>query len=124
MKGLETNVKLRCLYIQENVLDKIEGLENMKELRQLNISDNMIKKVEGLAGCTMLDTLHMKANRLGQLKEEDGGDIGSLKGLLECPTLTCLDIQNNYLNDPAIVDEILVKLPILKVLYTQGNKFC
>lgn len=64
--------------------------------------------VSGLEGCTALDTLHMKANRLGQHKE---GDIASLMGLLKCPTLTCLDIQNNYLHEPAILDEILVKLP-------------
>ena len=92
MLGLENNLQLRSLYIQENVLTQIEGLDNLKELRQLNVSDNMIKKVSGLAGCTSLDTLHMKNNRLGQLKEEDGGDLAALKGLLECPTLTCLDI--------------------------------
>ena len=124
LTGLEENRELRSLYVQENCIDKIEGLENMKELRVMNISDNMLKKITGLKGCIILDTLHMKANRLGQLKEEDGGDLEALKGLLECPTLSCLDIQANYLHDPAIVDEILCKLPNLKVLYTQGNNFC
>ena len=124
LTGLEENHQLRSLYIQENCIDKIEGLENMKELRVMNISDNMLKKIDGLEGCVIMDTLHMKANRLGQLKEEDGGDIECLKGLLACPTLSCVDIQANYLHDPAIVDEILCKLPNLKVLYTQGNSFC
>lgn len=75
----------------------------------------MIKCVSGIDKCISLDTLHMKANRLGHHQE---GDVESLKGLLACATLTCLDIQNNYLTDPAIVDEILTKLPNLKVLYT------
>ena len=93
----------------------------MVHLRQLNVADNMLKHVSGIDKCISLDTLHMKANRLGHNKE---GDVESLIGLLACPTLTCLDIQNNYLTDPAIVEEVLVKLPNLKVLYTQGNDFC
>lgn len=34
-----------------------------------------------------------------------------------------LDISDNYLTDPAILDEVLVKIPQLKVLYCQGNEF-
>ena len=61
----------------------------------------------------------MKGNRLGQYPE---GDVASLKGLLERPSLTCLDIQNNYLSDPAILDEVIYKMPNLRVLYLQNNK--
>mmetsp|Transcript_20572 Transcript_20572/g.31349 ORF Transcript_20572/g.31349 Transcript_20572/m.31349 type:complete len:443 (-) Transcript_20572:306-1634(-) len=120
LTGLETNVELRSLFIQENVIEKIEGLDNLTELRQLNLSDNMIKTVTGLAGCTNLDTLYMKRNRLGK---DECGDIETLKGLLERPNLTCLDISDNYLTDPEIVPEILMKLPNIKVLYLQGNDF-
>jgi hypothetical protein len=49
----------------------------------------MIEKVEGLGECPNLDTLHLKRNRLGRF---EGGSIESLKGLLDCPTITCLDI--------------------------------
>lgn len=78
----------------------------------------MIEKVEGLGECTKLDTVHLKRNRLGRF---EGGCIESLKGLLDCPTITCLDIQDNHLDDPKILDEILVKMPCLKVLYLMNN---
>ena len=74
----------------------------------------MVKFVGGIDQCTKLDTLYLKRNRLGK---DEKGDIESLKGLLDRPTLTCLDISDNYLTDPNILDEILVKLPNLAVLY-------
>jgi hypothetical protein len=40
-----------------------------------------------------------------------------LIGLLECPSIVCLDIQNNKIAEADILDEILVKMPKLKVLY-------
>jgi dynein assembly factor 1 len=67
-----------------------------------------------------LDNLNLKGNRIGQTKDSC---IDSIKGLLDCPSITSLDISQNYLKDPALVDEVLVKMPNLKVLYCQGNKF-
>lgn len=67
-----------------------------------------------------MDTLYLKRNRLGK---DDRGDVESLRGLLKRPTITCLDISDNYLSDPQILDEILVKMPNLAVLYCQGNDF-
>lgn len=78
----------------------------------------MIKKVSGLAECELLDTIYLKRNRIGK---DDCGDVEALKGLLERPTLTCIDLQDNYISDPAILEEILVKLPNLAVLYLQNN---
>lgn len=43
---------------------------------------------------------------------------------MDCPSIESLDISDNYLEDPAIVDEILAKMPNLKVLHAQNNKFC
>lgn len=45
-------------------------------------------------------------------------------GLLECPSISVLDISDNYIDDPAIVSEILEKMPKLAVLYLQGNPVC
>ena len=104
--------------MQENMINKIEGLQHMTDLRQLNLSENMIQKVEGLENCVNLDTVHLKRNSLGRW---EGGCIESLKGLLDCPTISCLDIQDNYLDDPAILEEILMKMPNLKVLYMMNN---
>ena len=122
LTGLETNYRMRSLFIQENMIAKMEGLDNLNELRQLNLNENIISKIEGLAGCDELDTLYMKGNRLG--RNEEGGDVEALRGLLDRPTLNCVDIQENDIRDPAIVEEILYKMPKIAVLYvSKGNKF-
>ena len=64
--GLERNHEMRTLFIQENLIRKIEGLENLKELKTLNVSRNSIEEITGLASCTKLDTLWIASNRLGQ----------------------------------------------------------
>jgi len=86
------------------------------------LNDNILDKIEGLSNCTSLETLHLKANRLGQHRDS-ATDVDVLIGVLECPTITSLDLQSNYLHDPAIIDEVLVKMPNLKVLYCQNNEF-
>ena len=68
----------------------------------------MIRKISGLKGCDMLDTLYLKSNRLGQ--GADTTDVEALKGLLERPTLTCIDIQSNYLTEPEIFEEVIFKM--------------
>ena len=50
--------------------------------------------------------------------------IDDLRGLLECPSITVLDISDNYIEDPAILPEILEKMPHLSVLYLMGNPVC
>lgn len=92
----------------------------MKELAILNLNDNVIEKVDNLGECTALTTCYLKRNKLGRHKE---GDLEALKGLLECPTITCLDISENWLTDEKILPEILEKLPNLACLYSQGNDF-
>jgi len=93
----------------------MEGLENLRQLANLNLSDNMISTVEGIANCDNLDTLELARNRVGR------NGIDDLRGLLECPSITTLDLQNNKIEDPEILEEILVNMPNLKVLYLQNN---
>ena len=38
------------------------------------------------------------------------------------PTISVLDISDNKITDEGIVDEILVKMPALSVLYLQNNE--
>ena len=118
LEGFETNTQLRCLYIHENSIEKIEGLENNEELRNLNLSENLIKKVEGLGSLEVLENLQLKRNRIGK----EG--IGDVEGLLECPSISCLDISYNMIDFPEIVEDIFGRLPNLKVLYLQGNPVC
>ncbi len=46
-----------------------------------------------------------------------------MKGLLDCPSIHTLDVQNNFLDDRNIVDEIFCKMPNLAVLYCNNNEF-
>lgn len=107
------------LFMQENVIEEIEGLETLVKLRNLNLADNCLRKVGGLGGCVELETLNLKRNRIGA----GGTGVDDLRGLLECPSLTSLDIADNHVDDPAVVDEIFVKLPNIRVIYAQNNPF-
>ena len=71
----------------------------------------MIAKIEGLEFCTGLDSLYIKNNRIGVNGMDD------VVGLLECKNLACLDIQGNKIDFAEMVDDVLVKMPRLKVLY-------
>jgi dynein assembly factor 1, axonemal len=44
-----------------------------------------------------------------------------VRGLLECPSLTCVDISDNYIEEETIVDEIWANMPHIAVIYQQGN---
>jgi len=46
-----------------------------------------------------------------------------IHGLLECRTISILDLSNNCIDDPSIID-ILEKLTNLRVLYLRGNDVC
>ena len=40
--------KLRILYLQNNIIPKIEGITHLKDLEYLNVALNNITKIEGL----------------------------------------------------------------------------
>jgi len=106
------------LYIQENIFDKIENLNHLKELHYLNLNDNFISKIENLNDMPNMGTLQIKKNRIGK------NGLSDVIGLLELPSITVLDISDNQIDDPAVVDEVLVKMPNLAVLYLKGNPVC
>ncbi|RHY91560.1 hypothetical protein DYB35_010258, partial [Aphanomyces astaci] len=54
--------KLRILYLQNNIIEKIEDLTHMKDLRYLNLALNNIKKIEGLGSCEFLEKLDLTVN--------------------------------------------------------------
>lgn len=117
--GLDKLSNLRSLYLHENLIRKIENLEGCPLIVNLNLSDNCIVRIENLGHLKNLSTLQIKRNSLGQ----EGDSVECLKGLLEIPSISVLDISDNRLKDEAIVDEILVKMPNLSVLYLMNNEF-
>lgn len=59
----------------------------------------------------------IKRNRIGV------NGLDDLKGLLEMPELSVLDLSDNKVSDENVLPEIFEKIPKLAVLYTQNNEF-
>ena len=116
LDGLQLNRELVSLYMHENCIRKMEHLSTLRNLKIFNLAHNWIERIEGLEGL-QLDTLYLARNRIGWNGIED------LKGLLECPSLTCIDLQKNNIEDAAVLPEIFEKMPELRVLYLLDNKF-
>lgn len=54
--------KLYMLFLQQNILEKIEGLSGFAKLVCLNLSHNKITKIEGLEGCVSLKNFDLSHN--------------------------------------------------------------
>eukprot|EP00033_Pygsuia_biforma_P004279 GCRY01004692.1.p1 GENE.GCRY01004692.1~~GCRY01004692.1.p1 ORF type:complete len:408 (+),score=83.49 GCRY01004692.1:267-1490(+) len=66
---------LEILFLQSNLIPKIEGLHKLKCLQYLNLALNNITKIENLEGCESLEKLDLTANFIENL-----GDVGTLSG--------------------------------------------
>lgn len=55
--GLTALVKLDCLLLNRNKIEKIEGLETLVNLEVLDLSDNRIKAIENLSHLSKLEVL-------------------------------------------------------------------
>lgn len=79
--------KLKILYLQNNLIPKIENLHRLKELEYLNLALNNILRVEGLTGCEMLNKLDLTVNFIA--------DVTSIESLKENRHLTQLYLTGN-----------------------------
>jgi len=86
----------------------------LTHLWSLNVQSNFIEKIEGLQNCTGLNTLIIAKNKIGF---NGVADIEELVGTNLCS----LDIQDNRIEDPDILPEVLARIPDLRVLYLKGN---
>ena len=60
---IQENCKhLKILYLQNNLIEKIENLYKLKELQYLNLALNNITKIEGLQSCESLNKLDLTLN--------------------------------------------------------------
>ncbi|KAK2142007.1 hypothetical protein LSH36_1006g00020 [Paralvinella palmiformis] len=67
---------LKILYLQSNLIPKIENVGRLKKLEYLNLALNNIERIENLEGCESLKKLDLTVNFVGQLTT-----IKSLKDL-------------------------------------------
>ena len=53
---------LKILYLQNNVIGRLENLHHLKQLDYLNLAMNNIPKIEGLGSCEFLNKLDLTVN--------------------------------------------------------------
>uniref|UniRef100_A0A8C0ETU5 Leucine-rich repeat-containing protein 6 n=1 Tax=Bubo bubo TaxID=30461 RepID=A0A8C0ETU5_BUBBB len=58
---------LKILYLQNNLIPKLENVGKLKKLEYLNVALNNIEKIENLEGCEELKKLDLTANFIGEL---------------------------------------------------------
>ncbi|KAM4865566.1 dynein axonemal assembly factor 11 isoform 2-T2 [Thomomys bottae] len=59
--------ELKILYLQNNLIGKIENVNKLKKLEYLNLALNNIEKIENLEGCEVLTKLDLTVNFIGDL---------------------------------------------------------
>lgn len=106
--------KLRILYLQNNIIEKIEDLTHMKELRYLNVALNNISKIEGLQSCEFLNKLDLTVNFVDFDTLEQS--IGHLKPLQHLRELYMLGnpCQSNW--ETGFREYVIASLPQLEIL--------
>jgi protein TilB len=57
--------KLKILYLQNNIINRIENLFHLKDLEYLNLALNNVRKIEGLRNCEFLKKLDLTVNFVG-----------------------------------------------------------
>ncbi|XP_068731074.1 dynein axonemal assembly factor 11-like [Montipora capricornis] len=67
--------ELKILYLQSNLIPKIENVSRLKKLEYLNLALNNVTKIENLEGCESLQKLDLTVNFVGDLTS-----IESLRG--------------------------------------------
>ncbi|XP_072018115.1 dynein axonemal assembly factor 11-like [Amphiura filiformis] len=58
---------LKILYLQSNLIPKIENVGRLKKLEYLNLALNNIERIENLQGCESLKKLDLTVNFVGEL---------------------------------------------------------
>uniref|UniRef100_A0A3Q2XYW0 Dynein axonemal assembly factor 1 n=1 Tax=Hippocampus comes TaxID=109280 RepID=A0A3Q2XYW0_HIPCM len=111
--NLDAQVDLRCLFLQQNLIRKLENLEPLKSLCTLNVSNNYIQTIENISCLPQLTTLQIAHNKL------EG--IGDIEHLIQCLSISVLDLSHNLLTDPGIL-AVLEAMPELRVLNLMGNE--
>ena len=60
---------LQILYLQSNLIPKIENVGKLKKVRYINLALNNIERIENLEGCESLEKLDLTVNFIGRLTD-------------------------------------------------------
>lgn len=131
VENLTTQNSLVSLFLNNNLIAKIQNIDHLRNLQQLNLSHNRISNIEGLATLTRLNSLNLAFNII---QDRDG-----LEGILECPSLTNVDLTSNIIehddtiigthqlhffpiiNIPPTTSDLFTQMPVLACLYLKSN---
>lgn len=115
IEGLDNQVLMRTLYLQQNSISKIENLNRMPRLTNLNLSENFISKIENLSLLKNLQTLNLSKNTIQT--------VDDIRHLVDCTSIQILDLSSNRIKDPNILEEVIFHMKQLKYLKLDGNPF-
>nr|XP_022917957.1 protein tilB-like [Onthophagus taurus] len=100
---------LEILYLQSNLISKIENLQKLKNLKYLNLAINNIEKIENLERCESLEKLDLTLNFIG--------DIESVCSLKNNRDLRYLFLMGNPISDfTNYRNYVIAQLPQLQEL--------
>ncbi|KAI0209882.1 tilB-like [Lamellibrachia satsuma] len=100
---------LKILYLQNNLIPRIENVSRLKELEYLNLAINNVEKIENLEACESLQKLDLTVNFVGE--------ISSIKSLQGLSHLTELYLTGNPCADfEGYRQYVIATLPQLKKL--------
>lgn len=105
--------KIKILYLQNNIIPRIENLQHMKDLEYLNLALNNITRIEGLGNCEFLRKLDLTVNFI------DFDTLRySIEHLADRENLQELYMMGNpaAASWPAFTSYVIAKLPQLTVL--------
>ena len=104
---------LKILYLQNNLIQKLENLTHLKELEYLNLALNNVSKIEGLQNCEHIKKLDFTANFIDVDELEE-----SMNHLAERDRLRDMYMMGNpcQANWPSFVNYVIAKLPQLQTL--------
>uniref|UniRef100_A0A1I8GGT6 LRRcap domain-containing protein n=2 Tax=Macrostomum lignano TaxID=282301 RepID=A0A1I8GGT6_9PLAT len=100
---------LKILYLQSNLIGKIENVGRLKKLEYLNLALNNIERVENLEGCESLAKLDLTVNFIGDILS-----LASLTGLVNLRELYLTG--NPCAQFESYRDFVICTLPQLKYL--------
>lgn len=113
--------KLKILYLQNNIISKIQHLHHLKDLEYLNMALNNVSKIEGLDKCEFLNKLDLTVNFVDVDELE-----ASMDHLSEREHLKDLYMMGNpcEANWPGFKNYVIARLPQLQFLDGEAITRC
>ena len=100
---------LKILYLQDNLIERMENLSKLKELEYLNVAVNNISLIEGIHGCESLQKIDLTLNFIDVEDYEESCD-----NLAELPDFREIFLVGNPVTDwEHWKDYIVARVPTL-----------